>query len=375
MGNLQDAILDKQNEITSHRNDLAVLYSDLGKTVAGSVTVDSLGYCSCELETFRGVESRCREAEQAYGRLKVFVAQLEDRSRKIKQIEADIKALRAPSEALFSRLGAIAYESFGAGTLPDVPRKICSPFFEGHSQRTVMLEHAMETARNAGSKAFFPVRLQARISGKILERKLERQRKRVLPRFMEAGKALVEAGSHGEVPGIAVGSLLEEISHLEERREELDEELAIHRVAVAKLKDQEVESPRRKLEQSKARYEACTRERDKAAEAYGKALYETLPRDIPVDSVGEKAYALLSQIALHWRRIGKLESEILGLQNMIKAEELEAQIMLDNQKIEHLNDQIQGATRQINQIRRAIEAKRQQIDSLLPKQSLEYDGQ
>ena len=374
MGNLQADILGKQKEIEGHRNDLFVLYADLGKTIAIIEQVTPLGYCHDEFLAFQKLEVRSLQAEKAYERLHQFVSQLEDRSRKIKQIENDIKSLKTPGEKLFSRLGAIAYEAYGAETLADHLLEVCSPFFEGHSQRTKALEKSFFAANEGRSDASFLIRSKARLQAQILSSLLEKQRRNVLPQFAKAGAALVDIGCEADIPGLGTKALVQEISEFRKRQQDLLEELSIHRNAVAKMKDQEVDSPHRQLEQSKNQCIAYGKDRDKVASAFGRALYEKLPADISSWTVGQKAISLIDQISLHLRRIDQLEKDILQLQNMMKIEELQAQIELDNQKIEHLNAQIDAANRQINQVRQSIEAKRQKITSMMPKKALDYHG-
>jgi hypothetical protein len=375
MGNLQTDILGKQKEIEGHRNDLLALYADLGKTLATIERVTPLGYCNGEYLAYCEIEERSIESEQAYERLKLFVAQKEDRSRKIKQIEDDIKSLRQPGAKLFSRLGAIAYESYGAGTLADHLLEICSPFFESHSQQTKALEKAYALALQDQTKKSVLARSRAQVSAKVLSRMLEIQRKKVLPQFAKAGEALVAIGCEADVSGQGIASLVKELAEFQKRQQELFEELSIHKNAVAKMKDQEVDSPHRQLEQGKALYMANEKERDKAAFVFGKALYETLPDDISSRTVGQKAISVIDQISLHLRRISQLEKDILQLQNMIKVEELQAQIELDKQKVEHLLTQIENANRQINQVQQTIEAKRQKIATMMPPKALDYHGE
>ncbi|WP_320128031.1 hypothetical protein [uncultured Sphaerochaeta sp.] len=375
MGNLQADILGKQKEIEGHHNDLLAFYSDLGKTVAAIEMVTPLGFCDQEYKAFLEVEARHIEARQAYERLKLYVTQLEDRSRKIKQIEADIKALQIPQKKLFARLGAIAYEAYGAQTLADHLLEVCTPFFETHCQRTKNLEKAYAKTQQQAKSSLILVRGRARISAQVLAKLLEVQRRKVLPQFAKAGAALIAIGCEGDVPGLGTENLKSELKNFLRRQEELAEELAIHKNAVAKMKDQEVDSPHRQLEQSKSQFALQGKELDKMAALFGKALYETLPVDISSKAIGKVAISLIDQISLHLRRIDQLEHDILQLQNMIKIEELQAQIELDNQKVELLNAQIETSSRQISQVELSIENKRQKIALLMPKKVLDYHGE
>jgi peptidoglycan hydrolase CwlO-like protein len=65
-----------------------------------------------------------------------------------------------------------------------------------------------------------------------------------------------------------------------------------------------------------------------------------------------------------------LEKDILGLQNQMKVEELEAQIELENQKIRHLRTQIEQSSKQISQVELSIARKREKIAILRPRMAL-----
>jgi len=69
-----------------------------------------------------------------------------------------------------------------------------------------------------------------------------------------------------------------------------------------------------------------------------------------------------------------LQKDILDLQNMIKVQELEAQIELEKQKIALLHSQIETLNRQISQVNNSIETKKEQVLTLLPKQDVRTDG-
>ncbi len=72
----------------------------------------------------------------------------------------------------------------------------------------------------------------------------------------------------------------------------------------------------------------------------------------------------MDQITLHRSRIRKLEGgEIKNLQNLIKVQEFEAQIELENQKIDHLQAQIETYNRQIAQVHASISSSRTRLVS------------
>lgn len=364
MGNLQSNIQQKQKEMEGHRNDLFSLYADLGKSVALIEQITPLGFGNAEFKQFIEVQSRYDEAELTYERLKGYISQLEDRSRKIKEIEADIRSLHKVRGNLFARLGAIAYEAYGSQTLPEYLIEVCAPYFEEHHVKTRKLEEACASDKN---KSYGFLR---KYSASFI---LNRHKKRLLPRLVQAGSALVSIGCEADIPGIGKEKLSSELSSFLKKEKALQQELDIHRSAVVKLRTQEKESPKGQLELSRVQFNQIGKERDKIAFLYGKVLYDTLPESVSSEMVGSRAITLIDQISLHLRRLDRLEQDILELQNMMKVEELEAQIELENQKIEHLHSQIEGCNRQIKQVQLSIEAKRSKIVALQPQQALPYN--
>ncbi|MDT4761967.1 hypothetical protein [Sphaerochaeta sp. PS] len=363
MGTFQADILLKQKEIEGHRNDLFSLYAELGFSIAQIEQITPLGYAKEEFDQFVEVDQRYDEALQAFERVKGFISQLEDRSRKIQEIEADIRALKAPREKLFSRLGAIAYEAYGSDTLPDYLKETCSPFFSEHHASTQKLQASLESCSGRSGTL-------SRLQCSIIRARLHHLRKKILPSLVKAGSILATLGCEADLPGVGKGNLSGEIKQFLKKQQGLQQELDIHHSAVAKLRSQEKESPKNQLETSRVQVREIGKQRTKVSSLYGKALYEHLNQRVSAQLVGSASMALMEQISLHLRRVERLEQDIVSLQNLMKIEELEAQIELENQKIEHLRSQIESANKQISQVEYSIERKRGKISSLRPIQAL-----
>ena len=363
MGIFQADILQKQKEIESHRSDLYTLYAELGFSIALIEQITPLGFATEEFNQFVEVDTKYEETRQAYERIKGFISQLEDRSRKIQQIEADIRALNGPRKRLHSRLGAIAYEAFGSDTLPDYLKETCTPLFADHYTIIRKLQDALEVCRAQKGPL---VSLQC----SLLNLRMQRNRKQVIPLLVKAGAILSKLGCEADLPGIGKESLVAELGQFKKKEQALQQELNIHHSAVAKLRSQEKESPKNQLETSKAQFREMEKQRTKVSFLYGKALYEKLEQNASPLLIGSTSMALMEQITLHLRRIDRLEKDILGLQNQMKVEELEAQIELENQKIRHLRTQIEQSNKQISQVELSIARKKQKITSLRPRTAL-----
>ena len=361
MGNLQADIQQKQKEIEQHYRDVFSLYADLGRSVALVQQISSLSYATNEYVRFCSEMERYESAKHSYEQLSGYISQIEDRSRKIKEIEKDIRLLEKPFASTYAQLGAIAYEAYTSQTLREHVRQACFPFFEDHVKKTRKLENQKQV--HAGF-----------IGRKIISLQLDLQRK-VLPGLLvKAGRHLVYIECERDLPIMGRQSLLDELQRLKERQQELGQELELHHSAMVKLQSQEVQSPKARLEKRASEMELAHKAAEKAASAYGKALYESLPENVDADQIGQKAILLMDQITLHRKRTKSLQREIKQMENMIQVQELEAQVELENQKIELLHSQIDTCNRQISQIAASIDEKRRRIATLLPPTHKITDG-
>ncbi|ADY12722.1 hypothetical protein [Sphaerochaeta globosa] len=357
MGNLQADIQQKQKEIEQHFSDVFSLYADLGRSVALVQQISSLRYAVNEYAKFCSELERYESAKHSYEQLLGYISQIEDRSRKIKEIEKDIRLLEKPFASVYAQLGAIAYEAYISQTLREHVRQACFPFFEDHAKKTRKLENRKQVHTGF-------------VGRQIINVQLDLQRK-VLPGLLvKAGQHLVAIECERDLPVIHRQSLLDELQHLKERQQELGQELELHHSAMAKLQSQEVQSPKARLEERASEMKSAQKAAEKAASVYGKALYETLPEDVHADQIGQKAILLMDQITLHRKRTKSLQREIKQLENLIQVQELQAQIELENQKIELLRSQIDTCNRQISQIAASIDGKHKRIATLLPPAQL-----
>ena len=361
MVTLQVDIQQKQREIELHQNDLQSLYAELGRSVSLVEQITQIGYAHAAYESYSKELEKYEKAQKEYDQLSGFIQQIEDRSRQIKQIEADIRLLEKPKQQAFSQLGAIAYEAYGSETLAVHIKEVCAPYFEEHQQKINAIE--LQSSKPLG-----------KLYAQVLRYRKDLARKQLLPLLIQAGSALMRIGCENDFPLEEKPHLREQLTFLKEREAELRQELELHKSAMAKLRTQEMQSPKARLEQCNANLKLVSKAYDKASSVYGLALYETLPEDVNAALIGYKALALMDQITLHRKRVKVLESQIQTLQNQIKAQELEAQIELEQQKIDHLTVQIDSYNRQIAQVSASIDIKRKQIVQLLSEKEEHIDG-
>ncbi len=360
MGTFQADIQQKQKEIESHRRDLHALYAELGFSIALIEQITPLGFATAEFNRFVEVDALYEEAKQTFERIQGFISQVEDRSRKIQQIEADIRALQGPRKSLHGRLGAIAYEAYGSASLPDYLQEACTPLFANHHHMIKRVQDALEDCKTQKGAL-------SHLQCTLLNMRLQHFRKQMPTLLVKAGAKLASLGCEADLPGVGKESLVAELTQFKKRERALQQELDIHHSAVAKLRSQERESPKNQLESSRSQLREMEKQRTRTSYLYGKALYEKLIQNASTQLIGSASMALMEQITLHLNRVARLEKDILGLQNLMQVEELEAQIELENQKIRHLRAQIEQSNKQISQVELSIARKREKITLLSPK--------
>lgn len=361
MGSLQVDIQEKQKAIEHHHSDLVVLYMDLAKSVSLIEENASLGYARTEYEQYQAARERFETATHAFEQVSLYIQQMEDRSRKIKEIASDIKALAGPKRDIYAQIGAIAYEAYGSGVLPPHIEEVCQPVFSEHQRKVRNLEERLDTHVGV-------------LGRKALRLRLDVAKRQVVGLLVKAGRSLVEIGCEADLPLSKHSAVVSQLEKLKEQEAALEQEMELHQSAMARLRSEEVPSPKAHLEERSQVVKKEEKAFQIAARAYGKELYKTLPDTVHAGQVGHKAIALMDQITLHRSRIKQLKQDIETLQNLIKVQELEAQIELENQKIDHLQAQIETCNRQISQVHASIQLKRSRISELLPKQGIENNG-
>lgn len=361
MGTLQADIQQKQKEIEQHRSDMFALFADLGRIVAPVEQLSSLGYALKEYEIFCKATEEYEKAKRSYEQLSGYISQLEDRSRKIKEIQRDIRLLRKPLDRVFARVGAIAYEAYTCDNLADHLKEACAPFFEDHHRKTKRLEERVEAPGN-------------RVNRFLCDSRLRSLRRDLPAVFIKAGRCLAAIGCAAELPFCEKHDLMSQLENFMQKKSGLEQELEVHVGAMAKLKSEEVQSPKARLEERASQMRSRQKEAEKAAAVYGKALYDTLPSDVNARTIGSRAIELMDQLTLHKNRIKTLQREIKVLENLIQVQELQAQVELDNQRIEMLRSQIETCNRQIEQIESTIAEKQKKITALLPPPMVTSNG-
>ncbi|HOE89095.1 MAG: hypothetical protein BWY50_00972 [Spirochaetes bacterium ADurb.Bin315] len=317
MSTLQSQIQRLSRAIEEHRRDLRTLYGDLGKATA----TDDSPSAQEVLQKKREYEIQ----EELYQQLTFSLKQFEDRSRKLKQVQKDLKVLSKEKKELCAQLGAIAYEAYGNASYSDELSKTLAPFL------------AVRKRRNAGAPVF--AHLHRRALGRM---------------FLKLGEEILTRHLEEELRSEAREELFKQVREYRSKEHLLGEELALHQSALDQLKNSEVPTPWLRLETYNQSRMKALKAYEEAAIAYGRQMYEHEGDQNP----------LATQITLHRTRIKQLGGEIKEKQNRIKIQELEAQIEIEKQKIEHIADQIGALRAQIDQLNSAI-AKRRTLIRML----------
>ncbi|MFA5447862.1 MAG: hypothetical protein WC233_06255 [Sphaerochaeta sp.] len=350
MADLQREILQKKRQISHHLEDLSSLYGELGRTY---VPLDDHPFTYIIQEKERRYAEACQtyeEAKHSYEQIAGYIRQIEDRSRKIGEIQRDIVNLAKEEQQVHAQLGAMAWEAYGFNTLSGRSYRLCDPIFHEHYQLTAKL-----TKASARQKPRSVARM-------VTLRRLSRSRHKLESLLIQAGERLAKAGWEEDLALERVPGLQEELGRVRTLRDALTEELEVHQSAVARLKSEETTSPEARLEVSRRHMSEAETESQGRAVEYGMALYEQLAGHSQASAVPQ-----VFQVTLHRKRIQRLEEEIQQLGNLIEAEELRAQILLESRRVVHLRSQMEGIGRQIAQLDASILEKQRKIDTLVPQ--------
>ncbi|MDX9914609.1 MAG: hypothetical protein RBS49_01870 [Sphaerochaeta sp.] len=345
MANLQREIAYRRRQITIHEEDLASLYGELGQLGFQSEDEGSDTVVAEQRQRYKEALAQWQEAEHSHQQIALYIRQIEDRSRKIGEIEADIKRLGVEEDQVHAQLGAIAWEAYGFNVLAHRIRELCHPIFAAPEQKMRTLNARANAQRGS-------------LMRKIALARLQRLRAHLNELLLEAGRAIAAAGWEEDLDLGRAGGLGEALSSVRRRGQELGEELELHKSAMAKLKSEELSSPKAKLAQSEERTRQAKAVCDVQGREYGRLLYERR------DEMAQVWESQLRQITLHRNRILMLQQEIRQLRNQIKAEELEAQIEVERRRIAHLRSSMESAHRQIVSLDDSIADKVRRIEAL-----------
>ncbi|MFA5698956.1 MAG: hypothetical protein WC954_04375 [Sphaerochaeta sp.] len=313
MSTLASQIQSLTTAIEEHRSDLATLYSDLGKSAVNTNTPLAKALLKHQEEY--------EKQEEMYQQVASSIKQLEDRTRKLKQVEKDLHLLEKKRKMISVQLGAIAYERN--------QNKNLSPSLE--TLLTPILKEG---------KRVKPLRAITFLHRRSLSR-----------RFRVIGEIILE---HHQEDELVQGELFEAVEEYRKNEHFLREELVLHQSALRQLKSSETQGPRLRLEGYNQSRIKAQKAYEEATIAYGKEVYTNQGVQNP----------LTVQITLHRTRINQLTTQITEKQNQIKIEELEKQIEIEEQKIAHIADQIGALRGQIDSLNQTIAKRRSEIRSL-----------
>lgn len=355
MVNPQREIAYKRRQITTHEDDLGSLYRELGQLGLQSEDEGSDALLLEQRLRYTKALEIWREAEHSHQQIALYLSQIEDRSRKIGEIESDIKALSVEEEQLYAQLGAIAWEMYSFDRLTERTRALCHPIFASHAHKIESLNGWATGQRGT-------------LLRKIALSRLHALRSSLNALLKQAGRAISAAGLEEELNHERSAHLVASLSSLQKRGEELDEELGLHQSAMAKLKSEELSSPKAKLAESEERSEVAKAACQVQEREYGRLLSERKA------ALRQEWGSLVRQITQHKHCILKLQQEIRQLANQIKAEELQAQIEVERRRIAHLSASMESAHRQIIGLDASIADKERRIAALLDEGREPIDG-
>lgn len=380
MGRLQAEIAATQKEIELARQDLDVLFEELGQMAAALRQSVTIPVCTQEFQEYYRRKSELDDVQVRLGHVRAALEEIDDRSNKISTLKASLRALDQQYHTACSRAGAIAFEASTAGTLPEHLVHMLPPI-DGQQKRFALWQVRRGRAERTAIGSTGPRHLFSQVEERYCSWRLRRVNRSCETLFSQIGRSIDESGCVMDLPGKNAPHLAAELAKIGSDRKGINEEIEFQQKNIEQVKGslQEAQFDASAMTQANKRIEELERqEQEKAAAVrtcaieYGKALAKNIGQWISLPAVTEQITTCYDQICRHERRIQMMLKHIDSLQIDIEVEELELLISQDAERIGHLKEQIASFQRQIVEIQNEITDNRRAIERLRGKNELPY---
>ncbi|MFA6689503.1 MAG: hypothetical protein ACOX6K_10465 [Sphaerochaetaceae bacterium] len=371
MGRLQAEIAATQKEIELARQDLDVLFEELGQLVAALRQSVTIPVCAQEFQEYYRGKGELEEIQLRLAHVRAALEEIDDRSKKISVLKGTLKSLDRRYDTACSRAGAIAFEAATADTLPIHLAGMLPPV-DAQQRKYVRWQKRMVRAERLSLSASGIRRAFAQGEERYCAWHLKRVNRSYETLFRQIGKAIDKSGCVMDLPGENAPHLASELSAISGERKGIVEEIELQQKQIEQVQgalDSTVlnQASRRVEELEKQSREKSAAVRLRAV-AYGKALAGEVEQWIGMPAVTEQVRSCYEQITRHERRIAMLQRHIESLEIDIEVEELELLISQDAERIGHLKEQISSFQRQIVEIQDEVTENRRKIAQLRSEQ-------
>ena len=309
-----------QNQLARLQSGLEESFAAFGASCASCERLSPLGACHEEWAAYDACLNEVSKDQRDFQRLKHHLEAVSDANARIRDQESQLKQIVLDKEGIALRLGAASYEAY----------------LSGHDEALVRFVDPVFHAYAAACRSLSDTPL-----GRLRLHSLERGSRKL---FIKAGSLLLEDEKYQLVPNT---TLVAEANALLTREKEIRQNLSSDKESVGGTKEV---TDKGRLEEGARSLKDRQQQLQRLAEAYGKAVFDQIPPPVIQEKVGEKAYQQGLQILAIQDAIGRVCQRINRFEGEQRAQELEAEIELQKQRVLLLEEQKKELDKQISQI-------------------------
>lgn len=329
-------IVSLRRRYESQKQQLDAAYAAFGAAVAAAERMHPLGACRKEWEAYDAALSQTSQAQRQWSHLSSHLGEVSDAQARIKQTEGILSSLQKELGTMQTKLGMAAWGDFQNMPTSSLGLKV-APYYA----------NLLGEWNSCGTS---PI-------GKLKRQRLERL---VAKTAQKVGQLLL---SGEDFRLVSDSALVAEAADLLERRSEAKEDLENDQRSVGLAGGQ---SDKVRLEEAKRSMDEQTRNLQALAQAYGQAVFDQIdPMQIKA-LVGENAFRQGLAIATLKGDVQTSAQAINRLEGEKRAQELEAQIGLEKERLALLEEKKKELDRQITEVLSTI--------SSLKRKAFKYRG-
>lgn len=328
-----DDIMALRARLAELQSRLQACYAAFGASCAVAERTAPLGACRQSWQAYDTCLQEYTDGQRAFRHLRDRLERISDARTRIAALEDDLKQIEGRKTELASRLGEAAHDAIRRRE-GDALEQAVGPLFREHAR-----------VLDSASRAPF---------GRWGKRAAEKNARKV---FVQAGRALLAGGGYRLVPDAA---LVGQVDALLDREAEDRRDLENDRKSLAEAGV----TDKGRLEEAGSALAAKEKQLSSLAAAYGEEVFEQITPQVIQRQVGDQAVRQALAVLDCRDRIDRTRQAIDRREGERQAEEIEAQIALDKQKVRLLEERKQELDRQISAIYGEINEKKRKVFKL-----------
>ncbi len=300
--------------------------------------------------------------------LKKISQALKEGNTRFEDLTQEITSAQKSIDLLYSRLGAILWEESVGGDIDGELLELSPQMGELQRKLRALLEKSNEYD-DIQKKSGWAGKTYFQLKNSVVKSRLRGTQKKQDALFVSLGRVLVSEGRTDLLKSEATGAILEEYETSSQRLETLSEERemiqqTLHHNKNTLEKEEGRASVQHRINDLSHEYREVMKQRKEAASSYGRFISTGIDLSSPTlflpDEIAECQKEILEQ--------QELKKELLLMIKQLTIEKkIEEQVLLirqDEEHIAHIEDSIGQLNRQIEEVRKEMQGKQDQISHL-----------